>query len=195
MDSVSYYNQNASKFISDTFNADMSKIRNLFLSYVSDNGLILDAGCGPGRDIKAFKELGFDVYGIDASEVLVEHCRSIIGDKVVLSTFEDYTTDIRFAGIWACASLLHVRPEELTDVLKKFLGFLKNEGVFFMSFKHGASDYVKDGRYFNCYTTESITELLSTFDGIEILENFVTSDVREGREDEKWVNVIVIKVY
>jgi SAM-dependent methyltransferase len=191
MDSVKYYNENASKYIADTFEADMSNIRNKFTALLPVNGKILDAGCGSGRDLKAFKELGFEVYGIDASEVFVEHCKSIIDAKIELSTFQDYTTDTKFDGIWACATLLHVRPEELSDVLSKFFGFLKNDGVFFMSFKYGVYDYVKDGRYFNCYTTESIIELLNAFDGVEILENFVTSDVREGRADEKWVNVIV----
>jgi len=191
MDSTSYYNSNSSKYINDTFNADMSVVRERFLCYLPARGKILDAGCGPGRDAKAFKDSGYDVYAMDASQSMVEHCRTILGERVTLSTFQEYETEIKFDGIWACASLLHLKPEELDAVLKKFTGFLKPGGVFFMSFKYGEKDYVKDGRYFNCHTSETITELLNTLDGIEIIENFITSDVREGRSDEKWVNVIV----
>lgn len=207
MDSTNYYNENASKYIADTMDADMSAIRNRFLSHLphpwgrrhkvteGEEGevTILDAGCGSGRDVKAFKELGFQVYAIDSSETFVEHCRSIIGGNVKLAAFQDYTTDIKFDGIWACASLLHLTPEELPGVLLKFSGFLKPGGVFFMSFKYGNKNYIKDNRYFNCCTTESITGLLHNIKDIEILENFITGDVREGRSEEKWVNVIVRK--
>jgi hypothetical protein len=62
-----------------------------------------------------------------------------------------------------------------------------------MSFKYGEKDYIKDGRYFNCHTSETVTELLNTLEEAEIIENFITSDVREGRSGDKWVNVIVRK--
>ena len=128
---------------------------------------------------------------MDASQSMVEHCRTIIGDRVTLATFQEYKTEIKFDGIWACASLLHLEPDELDAVLKKFTGFLKPGGIFFMSFKYGEKDYVKDGRYFNCHTSETITGLLNSLNEIVIIEKFITSDVREGRSDEKWVNVIV----
>ncbi len=171
----------------------MSALRERFFRYLPQYGTILDAGCGPGRDAKAFKDSGYDVYAMDASEAMVEHCRTIIGDRVTLATFQEYTTDIKFDGIWACASLLHLKPEELDAVLKKFTGFLKPGGIFFISFKYGEKDYVKDGRYFNCHTSETITELLNSVNEVEIIENFITSDVREGRSEEKWVNVIARK--
>jgi len=190
MDSTPYYNTHALKYITDTINADMSAIRGRFLAYIPAGGSILDAGCGPGRDSKAFRDLGFDVYAMDASEAMVEHCRTIIDDRVTLASFQEYTTELKFDGIWACASLLHLEPEELKSVITKFAGFLKPGGVFFMSFKYGTEDYVKDGRYFNCQTEESIAELLNSLNEVEIIENFITSDVREGRSGEKWVNVI-----
>ncbi len=189
--SISWYNNNSSEYISDTFNADMSSIRARFISYLPEHGSVLDAGCGSGRDSKAFMELRFDVYAMDASEAMVEHCRSVIGDRCVLATFRDYRTYMRFHGIWACASLLHLEPSELGDTIKKFTGFLKPGGVFFMSFKYGSENYEKGGRYFNCHTNESIEEILKLCDDIEILENFITGDVRVGRPDEKWLNVIV----
>ena len=202
MDSTSYYNINATEYINNTFSADMSHLREKFLFYLPHTrgrchavtvgaGTILDAGCGPGRDAKAFKDSGFDVYAMDASEAMVEHCRTVIGNRVTLATFQEYKTEIKFDGIWACASLLHLKPEELDAVLKKFTGYLKPGGIFFMSFKYGETDYVKDGRYFNCHTSETIAELLNSLNEIETIENFITSDVREGRTDEKWVNVIV----
>jgi len=191
MDSYEYYNKNASKFISGTLQADMSKIINRFLVYVEPGGTILDAGCGPGRDVQHFVSLGYNVYAMDASEAMVSHCREIIGDKCTLSTFQEYNTDLHFDGIWACASMLHLKPHELEGVLVKFISFLKLGGIFFLSFKKGTDDYIKEGRYFNCHTAETIEELLGKFKNIKILKNFITSDVREGRASEEWINVIV----
>jgi SAM-dependent methyltransferase len=193
MDSYDYYNKNASKFISGTLQADMSKIIDRFLEYVKPGGTILDAGCGPGRDVKRFVNLGYEVYAMDASEAMVNHCREIIGDKCALATFQEYKTYLHFDGIWACASLLHLQPHEIEGVIEKFISFLKPQGVFFLSFKKGTEDYIKDSRYFNCHTTESIEELLGKFKNIKILENFITSDVREGRASEEWIIVIVRK--
>jgi SAM-dependent methyltransferase len=162
MNSTTYYNTNASRYITDTINADMTALRDRFLVHIPAGGTILDAGCGSGRDAKAFMEAGYEVYAMDASQAMVEHCRNIIGDRVTLATFQDYETEMKFDGIWACASLLHLKPEELDAVLKKFAGFIKPGGIFFMSFKYGTGNYVKDGRYFNCQTGESITEIVTS---------------------------------
>lgn len=199
MDSTTYYNTNASRYITDTFNADMSAIRNRFISYLPIHGTILDAGCGPGRDVKAFVEAGYKVYAMDASQAMVEHCSTIIGDRCRLATFQEYETDIKFDGIWACASLLHIegvagdRDLSLQSVIKKFTMFLKPGGVFFMSFKYSKENYVKDGRYFNCQTEESMRELLKTCTELSVADLFITNDVRDSRADEKWVNVMVKK--
>ena len=58
-ETIEYYNQNADSFISGTINSDMSECRDSFLKYVKPGGLILDAGCGSGRDSLVFLEKGF----------------------------------------------------------------------------------------------------------------------------------------
>jgi hypothetical protein len=50
---------------------------------------------------------------MDASEAMVEHCRTVIGNRVTLATFQEYNTEIQFDEIWACASLLHLKPRNL----------------------------------------------------------------------------------
>ena len=58
---VEYYNNNADSFFEGSVNADMSGVRSGFLKYVPDGGKILDAGCGSGRDSKAFLSEGHEV--------------------------------------------------------------------------------------------------------------------------------------
>ena len=64
---IEYYNINAKAFIAGTQNVDMSFWRDKFESYVTDGGRVLDAGCGSGRDSKAFIQHGFSVVAFDAS--------------------------------------------------------------------------------------------------------------------------------
>ena len=58
-----------------------------------------------------------------------------------------------------------------------------------MSFKKGNSERVKDGRFFNDMTLETCEKLLRE-SGFEVLELYESGDVREGREDEKWINAV-----
>ena len=58
---LSYYDENASAFCEGTRNADMSEMRGRFLRYLKPGALILDAGCGSGRDSKFFMESGYRV--------------------------------------------------------------------------------------------------------------------------------------
>ena len=69
---MNYYDENAQEFFDGTVNADMSKHHEEFLKYIPENGHILDAGCGSGRDTKIFKDLGYEVTAIDGS---LEMCR------------------------------------------------------------------------------------------------------------------------
>jgi 2-polyprenyl-3-methyl-5-hydroxy-6-metoxy-1,4-benzoquinol methylase len=48
----------------------MLETANRFLSFIKDKGTIIDIGAGSGRDMKYFKDKGFKVEGIDASNDL-----------------------------------------------------------------------------------------------------------------------------
>ncbi|PFG56331.1 methyltransferase family protein [Vibrio sp. ES.051] len=84
---MNYYNQHAQAFFDGTISVDMESIYREFLPLVKNGGVILDAGCGSGRDSKAFKELGFQVHAIDASPVLAELAEELIEQPVQVTTF------------------------------------------------------------------------------------------------------------
>ena len=65
-----YYNSNACDFIDGTVNVDTGSLRERFLKYVPTGGSVLDLGCGSGRDSKCFKDAGYKVIDIDASQEL-----------------------------------------------------------------------------------------------------------------------------
>lgn len=187
---IDYYNTHAAAFAAETEHADMSECRKRFLRYLPHEGMILDAGCGSGRDMIAFSDAGFKVSGFDASEELCRIAAEKTGIPVRQKRFEDLEGYAECDGIWACASLLHVARADLPDVLNRLHGLLKPGGILYASFKYGNGERIKDGRYF-CDFTEASCRSLMEQAGFIIKEIFVSGDVREGRGDEKWVNAIV----
>lgn len=191
--SVKFYNDNAEDFFNNTVNADMSATYNIFEDNLSEkNGEILDLGCGSGRDAKHFLDSGFTVTALDLSPILAEKASQFIGQKVIVADMKDLNFQDRFIGIWACASLLHLKEEEVLETIKRCHKALKKDGVLYASFKYGENSYEKDGRSFTCFTRDKFLNLIEGLD-FYYRATFETGDVRPGRENEKWLNVILKK--
>ena len=163
-----------------------------FLPLIPAGGAILDAGCGAGRDSKAFLELGFDVEAFDASEPLALLASKLTGKKVAVDLLQSYSSATKFDGVWACASLLHVPLNELPGVFSSLAGMLKAGGVFYCSFKYGEGEVARNGRLFTDLNEQGIAELIQGL-ALRIKKQWITADLREGREDEKWLNVLLRK--
>lgn len=190
--SVKFYNENAKKFSDSTLNVDMSLIYEVFLPYLPKESHILDAGCGSGRDIKFFLEKGFDVTAIDASFKLSEIAEKRTGIKVHVCKFEEFETEIKFDGIWACASLLHVSSDKLNLAFKNLSACLKNKGYFYCSFKYGENETQRGGRHFTNLTEKKLNLFIANT-GLFPEKVWITNDARPERKDEKWLNAILVK--
>ena len=186
---ISYYEEHAAEFCKSTLDADMTFCRNRFLKYLDPQSHILDAGCGSGRDSKAFIDLGHSVTAIDASPKICEEAEKVLGQKVLCRSFEELEMEKLFDGIWACASLLHVPRGKMPEVLCRLKRALKDDGILYASFKYGAGEVTKQGRHFSNYDEKALRKLMEGA-GFEVLELFVTEDIRVDRRGEKWVNGI-----
>ena len=186
---IYYYDENAEEFCKNTIDADMSFCRDKFLQYLKNGASILDAGCGSGRDGVAFNQLGYHVTAMDASPKICREAEKALGQKVLCKTFEELDDENVYDGIWACASLLHVHKERMGEVLHRLKRALKDGGILYASFKYGEEEKVVNGRLFSNYDEQSLRALMSE-NGFDILELFVTRDVRTDRHGEKWVNVV-----
>ena len=189
---IEYYNKNADSFFEGSVGADMSHDRDMFVSYLSDKARILDAGCGSGRDSKAFLDAGYDVVSFDASLEMCKRATKHIGREVLNMRFEDMTFANEFDGIWASASLLHVPMDELTGVMRKMHNALKPSGVMYASFKYGDGTKQRGERMFSDFNEKSVVPLFEGA-GFRILKTEVGHDNRPGREAEMWVAVISAK--
>lgn len=194
MASYKYYNKNAQAFIDRTFELDVTELTKVFLEQIPEGGTILDMGCGSGRDSKFFKEHGYDVYAVDASEMMIEHTSRFLGDRAVLAAFDEYEPDVMFDGIWASASLLHVPEEEMVKTVRRYFDMLKDNGVFHMSFKVRDEHFTKGLRSFTCYDKERLRAMIREVGGLQEISVYTTEDMREDNFGEKWVNGLFKKV-
>ena len=189
---ISYYDTNAAEFIKGTLDVDFSTTQKRFLSQLSGK-TILDFGCGSGRDTKYFLEQGYDVTAIDGSAELCKAASQYTGIDVRCMLFQDLNESNRYDGIWACSSILHLSKPELKGVLHKMSEALVPDGIIYTSFKYGGFEGERNGRYFTDFTTETFTEFISSIKTLTIKEYWITGDVRPGREEEKWLNLILQK--
>jgi len=191
--SVKYYDDNAESFFENTVDADMSGQYQAFLREVPKGGHILDFGCGTGRDSRYFLQQSYKVTAIDGSQRMCKMASEYIGQTVIHMLFDEMDYSKEFDGIWACASLLHVGKNEMSDVIGKLYQALKPEGILYVSYKYGTEEREKEERLFSDYTEDALEVLFSREDGWKIRDWFVTGDVRAGRGEEKWLNVLVRK--
>ena len=190
---LDYYNNNADIFYDNTVSADMRPQYQMFEKYLFDGARVLDFGCGSGRDTKYFKEQGYDVEAIDGSIELCRRASKLTGVDVKNICFQDIEYCNDFDGVWACASLLHVPSDELKSVFIKIAEALRDNGILYASFKYGDFEGERNGRIFTDMNEHSIKALIKDIPDLEIKESYISGDVREGRSDEQWLNVILVK--
>ena len=190
---IDYYNSHAEDFVRSTVSVDFHEVQDRFLAYLPAGAKILDFGCGAGRDAKYFADKGYEVMATDGSEELCKVANQLAGVTVRQMLFTELNETESYDGIWACASILHLRKEELAEVFPKMIQAAKTDGYIYLSFKYGTFEGYRNERYFTDFTEESFAEFMSQFGGITLLEQWISSDVRPGRSEEKWLNSILQK--
>ena len=131
---------------------------------------ILDFGCGPGRDLRDFRDRGHEPIGLDGSEAFVEMARAFAGVEVWQQNF--LALDLpaeHFDGVFANATMFHVPAQELPRILTELRECLRPGGVFFASNPRGDNDEGWNrGRYGSYHDFETWSGFVVTagFDAI-----------------------------
>lgn len=193
VNTIDYYNRNVQDFIDGTVSVDFTQIQNVFLKLLPKDACILDFGCGSGRDVKYFIDCGYQVDAIDGSAELCRAASKYAGIDVKQMLFRELDEIEKYDGIWACASILHVKKVELPDIIHKLSLAAKKNGIIYISFKYGDFEGERNGRYFTDMTEISMKELLENFSELNVEKQWITGDVRSGRGDERWLNIILRK--
>ena len=190
---LDYYNQNAAAFIAGTVSVDFKETQDKFIDALCGKQ-ILDLGCGSGRDTKYFIEAGLDVVATDGSEEMCKCASEYTGIHVQKMLFQELDAKERYNGIWACSSILHLPETELKKVFIKMAEALCSDGIIYTSFKYGIFEGEKNGRYFTDFTFEKFNEFIRDVKELAVEEYWITEDVRPGRENEKWLNLLLRKI-
>ncbi len=140
---LAHYDQRAEEFWRGTRDHDVRQNIDALLNAIEcvPPFAILDFGCGPGRDMKVFTDLGHTAVGLEGSARLAEMARAWSGCEVWKQDFLKLELPAaRFDGIFANAALFHVPSLELPRVLRELHATLKPGGVLFSSNPHGGNE-------------------------------------------------------
>src|SRR3981189_335638 len=140
---LEHYNQRAEDFWEGTRDHNVSQNIAALLQCIESEPrfTILDFGCGPGRDLKVFAELGHIAVGLEGAAHFAAMARAHSGCEVWQQDFLELDLpDNHFDGVFANAALFHVPSQELPRVLLELKATLKPRGVLFSSNPHGHNE-------------------------------------------------------
>ncbi len=151
---LAHYEERADDFFAGTRDHDVRQNMDALLKSLEGVApfTILDFGCGPGRDLKAFRALGHIAVGLDGSARFVNMARSYSGCEVWHQDFLALELpEHRFDGVFANASLFHVPSDALPAVLVQLRATLKPRGVLFSSNPRGNNEEGWNGERYGTY--------------------------------------------
>jgi SAM-dependent methyltransferase len=148
---------------------------------------ILDLGCGPGRDLMVFAELGHVAIGLEGAARLAAMARAHSGCEVWRQDFLELDLpDGYFDGVFANAVLFHVPSQELPRVLRELRAALKPGGVLFSSNPHGHNEEGWNrGRYGAYYDLDTWRRHVSAAGFVELDHYYRPAGL--PRERQPWL--------
>ena len=186
---LAHYDQSAQTFWEGTRDHDVSQNITALLQYIEASApfVLLDFGCGPGRDLKTFKALGHDATGLEGSPQLAAMARVNSGCDVLEQSF--LALDLpgsHFDGVFANAVLFHVPSQELPHVLGELHATLKPGGVLFSSNPRGDSQEGWNGdRYGAFHSWKAWRGFVTAAGFVELTHYFRPTGV--PREQQPWL--------
>jgi len=189
---LAHYDASAEQFFEGTRDHDVRQNINALLNAIQAGGRsapfsILDLGCGPGRDLKAFTALGHHATGVDGSQRFVEMARAYSGCTVWQQDFVDLDLPAaHFDGVFANAVLFHVPSAALPGVLRALYACLTPGGVLFSSNPRGQNQEGWNGsRYGSYYDEETWFDHVQTA-GFSLVEHYYRP-AGLPREQQPWL--------
>lgn len=128
--------------------------------------LVLDLGCGPGRDTALLREQGYRVIGMDLSMGMLGEALRRAGPGFACADMRRIPVpDARFDGVWLNAALLHLPREDVSHTLRDVRRAARAGGVLFVAVKQGTgegwSDWEGHARFFTYFQPQELARLVA----------------------------------
>jgi len=186
---LQHYDQSAEGFWEGTRAHDVSQNIAALLQHVEGKPpyILLDFGCGPGRDLEVFTELGHIAIGLEGAARFAAMARAHSGCEVWQQDFLRLSLPQRhFDGVFANAALFHVPGQELPRVLRELHDTLKPGGVLFSSNPRGRNDEGWNrGRYGAYHDLETWRDYLTAAGFVELTHYYRPEGL--PREQQPWL--------
>jgi SAM-dependent methyltransferase len=189
---LAHYEQRAEAFREGTRDHDVSQNIDALLRHIAADPpfKILDVGCGPGRDLKAFRRLGHVAVGLDGCNRFVAMAKAESGCEVWLQDL--IALDLpqaHFDGIFANAVLFHVPSRALPRVLRELFAALRPGGVLFSSNPRGDNlEGWSQGRYGVWHDLDSWRQFVTAAGFLEIEHYYRPPGL--PREQQPWLATV-----
>jgi SAM-dependent methyltransferase len=189
---LAHYAANAGDFWEGTKDHDVTQNYEALLGAMEGAPplVILDFGCGPGRDLAHFRSLGHEAVGLDGCAEFCAMARRHSGCEVLEQDFLRLSLPGgRFDGVFANASLFHVPSHDLPRVLGELHYALKPRGVLFSSNPRGQNSEGWNGDRYGCYWDLPSWRAVATAAGFEELAHYYRPAGRP-LEEQRWLATV-----
>ncbi|MEP7083869.1 MAG: class I SAM-dependent methyltransferase [Betaproteobacteria bacterium] len=189
---LEHYAARAEDFWQGTRSHDVSQNVTALLEQIEPPApfVLLDFGCGPGRDLKTFTDLGHRAIGLEGAAPFAAQARTYSGCTVWEQDFMRLDLPAEyFDGVFANASLFHVPAQELPRVLRQLQATLKYGGVLFSSNPHGHNEEGWNrGRYGVYHDVDTWRAFVSAAGFVELTHYYRPPGL--PREQQPWLAML-----
>lgn len=191
-ETIGAYDGIAEQYANRFAHVNLAGERDSFMALMDDpSPLVLDAGCGSGRDARQLAREGAKVVGLDLSAGLLAQAKKTTDAYLVHGDLRQIPVRSRvFSGVWSCASLVHLSPLHLARTLREFKRVLKPNGVLFISTIFGVGQTRRPtsngfNRWYYHYSEQNLRDLLCRA-GFNVL----SATIEPGHAEGIWINVL-----
>ena len=181
------YQTQSSKYLENVTKEHPSKTLKYFAANLPKKSNVLDYGCGPGLSAEYLANLGHRVIAFDASQNMLELVPKHERIKSYQATFDAFSENGIFDGIWASFSLLHAKRRDFPRLLTSIKRALKPDGLFSIGLKLGAGEKRdKLGRRYTFVSRNELDQLLKS-SGFNVFDHILGKDVGLDGVMSEWV--------